>query len=164
LNIRQAGTADQEEILAIYNEAVLNSVATFDTEPRTAERQKVWFEEHGGRYPLVVAEDSGNVIGWAGLGKWSDRRAYDGTSEISVYVRFDSRGKGVGTALMAEILRQAGENGTHTILARIAGGNEASIRLHESAGFKLVGIMREVGWKFGKWVDVTVMQAIFFER
>jgi L-amino acid N-acyltransferase len=161
MHIRPAEAADLQSILDIYNEAVQNTVATFDTEPRSVTQQKAWFEHHGRRHPVLVAEEDGAVLGWASLSGWSDRRAYDDTAEISMYVRSDKRGRGIGKALMGAIVDAGAGARLHTIIARIAGGNEISIRLHEAAGFNAIGIMREVGLKFGQRIDVHMMQLIF---
>jgi L-amino acid N-acyltransferase len=160
MRIRPAGIEDLPSILDIYNEAVRNTVATFDTDPRSMPQQEAWFEQHGQRHPVLVAEEDGAVAGWASLSAWSDRRAYDDTAEISLYVRSDRRGRGIGTALMAAVVDAGARSRLHTIIARIAGGNESSIRLHRAAGFEAIGIMREVGLKFGRRIDVHMMQLI----
>jgi phosphinothricin acetyltransferase len=161
MRIRPAGIHDLQSILDIYNEAVQNTVATFDTEPRSMTQQKAWFEHHGPRHPVLVAEEEGAVLGWASLSEWSDRRAYDDTAEISLYVRSDRQGRGIGKALMGAVVDIGERARLHTIIARIAGGNEISIRLHRTAGFEAIGIMREVGLKFGRRIDVHMMQLIF---
>jgi L-amino acid N-acyltransferase YncA len=161
MRIRPAESQDLQSILDIYNEAVQNTVATFDTEPRSMTQQKAWFEHHGRRHPVLVAEEEGAVVGWASLSEWSDRRAYDGTAEISLYVRSDRRGRGIGKALMGAVVEAVARARLHTIIARIAGGNEISIRLHKTAGFEAIGIMREAGLKFGRMIDVHMMQLIF---
>jgi L-amino acid N-acyltransferase YncA len=158
MTIRKAGVADQASILEIYNEAVLRTTATFDTEPRTFEQQTAWFSRHGKRHPVLVAEEGGEVVGWASLSAWSERRAYDDTAEISLYVRADRQGRGIGKALMKAIVEQGRSAKLHTLIARIAGENEASVRLHRSAGFLEIGVMREAGWKFGRRIDVLMMQ------
>jgi len=152
---------DLQPVLDIYNEAVLNTVATFDTEERSMSRQKVWYDQHDERHPALVAEEDGNVTGWASLSPWSDRRAYDGTAEISIYVRSDRRGMGIGKTLMRAVVEAGRTRNLHTVIARIAGGNEASVRMHRSAGFVEIGVMREVGLKFGRRIDVWMMQLVF---
>jgi L-amino acid N-acyltransferase len=147
-----------DRIAAIYNEAVRTTVATFDTRPRTRAEQRAWFTHHDRRHPIVVAETSRHVVGWGSITAWSDRRAYDATGEDSVYVASSSRGQGVGGAILAELLDRAGALGYHSLLARVAEGNPASLRLHRSAGFREVGVMREVGYKFDRWVDVRLLQ------
>ena len=159
--IRRAEPSDLESITAIYNDAVLKTVSTFDTEPKTAGERASWFEKHGPRHPILVAESGGTVVGWISLSEWSDRRAYADTAEVSLYVAEDSRGKGIGTKLLGAALNEGEMLGLHTIVSRIAGGNETSVRLHESFGFQHIGVMKEVGRKFGKLIDVYLMQKIF---
>jgi len=160
LKIRQAKLEDLSAITEIYNDAVLKTVATFDTEPKTIEEQRRWFVGHGSKYPILVAEQDGIVVGWASLSKWSGRCAYSRTAEISLYVREDCRRKGIGRNLLEEIVQAGQKAGLHTIVARIAEGNEVSIRLHESVGFEHIGVMKEVGRKFGRFLDVHLMQKI----
>lgn len=159
--IREAIPNDLLAITEIYNEAVHTTTATFDTQPRTLAEQRRWFEAHGGNYPVLVAELGGVVVGWASLSRWSPKLAYRGTIEVSVYVGSAHRGQGIGKKLMAAIVAAGQEAGFHTVLARIAEGNQASIRLHKSFGFELVGIMREVGYKFDRWLDIHLMQKVY---
>jgi len=161
LIIRQAILEDLGAITEIYNEAILKTVATFDTEPKTLEEQKIWFANHGSKYPILVAEQDGLVVGWASLSRWSDRCAYSDTAEISLYVEEEFRGKGIGRKLMEAIIREGQKAGLHTVIARIAEGTEVSIHLHESVGFEHIGIMKEVGRKFGKLLDVYLMQKTY---
>ncbi len=161
LAIRDADHDDLKEITEVYNEAILETVATFDTEPKTMEEQEIWFTQHGPRNPIVVAEQDGLVIGWASLSKWSDRCAYADTAEVSLYVRKSFRGKGIGRKLFKAILDSGRRAGLHTVIARIAEGNEISVHLHEAMGFVHVGVMKEVGRKFGRRLDVHVMQLIY---
>ena len=161
LGVRKAVLSDLGAITEIYNDAILKTVASFDTEPKSLEEQKTWFANHSDKYPILVAEQGGLIVGWASLSRWSDRCAYSDTAEVSVYVREEHRGKGVGTELMRRILSQGRKAGLHTVVARIAESNEASIRLHEVFGFEHVGTMREVGRKFGKLLDVHLMQKVY---
>jgi L-amino acid N-acyltransferase YncA len=161
LNILPATLEHLEQITNIYNEAVLNSIATFDTEPKSVEEQRLWFNEHGGKYPILVAEENNTIVGWASLSRWSGRCAYADTAEISIYIKDDYRGRGIGTGLLKKILEQGKNEGLHTVLARIADGSEGSIQLHKKAGFEYIGVMKEVGKKFGKLLDVHMMQLIF---
>ncbi|MCR8631162.1 GNAT family N-acetyltransferase [Paenibacillus radicis (ex Xue et al. 2023)] len=158
MEIRSAQHKDIESILDIYNEAILNTVATFDTELRTLEQQTQWFHNHGELYPIWVAEQEGIIIGWASLNPYSDRLAYRRTAELSLYIHSDYRGQGVGKQLMKQVLDAGLAAGLHTVLSRIVEGNESSIHLHEVYDFKHVGIMREVGFKFGRMLDVIMMQ------
>ncbi|UCB53574.1 MAG: N-acetyltransferase [Candidatus Zixiibacteriota bacterium] len=161
LTIRPATLTDLPAITDIYNESILKTVATFDTEPKTPEEQMIWFAEHGPKYPILVAEGNGIVVGWASLSKWSDRCAYSDTAEISLYVRENHQGKGIGRKLLVAIVEEGQKAGLHTIIARIAEASEASIYLHKSVGFEHVGTMKEVGRKFGKLLDVYLMQKVY---
>ena len=161
LTIRQAALPDLGAITDIYNEAIRNTAATFDTEPKTPEEQKSWFASHGPKYPMLVAEQGNLIVGWASLSMWSDRCAYSDTAEISFYVKEGHQGKGIGRQLLEAIIRAGQNGGLHTVIARITEGNEASIHLCESAGFEHIGIMKEVGRKFGKLLDVYLMQKIY---
>lgn len=150
-----------EGITEIYNEAVLTTTATFDSEPVSLNEQRIWFAEHDEKFPIFIAVEEDKVLGWASLSKWSGRCAYADTAEISIYVKDGFRGKGIGKKLMEKILSEGKDSGIHTVIARIADESAASIRLHESAGFTHIGIMKEVGKKFGKLLDVHLMQIIF---
>ena len=161
LQIRKAELKDLEAITDIYNEAVRNTTATFDTQPKTAAQQREWFDHHDAKHPVIVACEGDNTIGWASLSAYSDRCAYAATAEASVYISPEWRGKGVGRKLSAEILKAGKEAGLHTVILRIAEGNDASIKLAESLGFKQIGVMEEVGTKFGKVLDVILMQLIY---
>jgi L-amino acid N-acyltransferase len=161
VDVRTAGEADAESIVAIYNDAVATTVATFDTEPRSLEDQRRWLREHPKPYVVLVAEQAGEVIGWASLSRWSDRRAYDGTAEVSVYVHARHRGAGVGRVLLVQLVADGRRSGFHSLLARVADGNAVSLHLHEALGFRPVGVMREVGRKFGRQIDVHLLQLIY---
>lgn len=159
--IRKATLDDLAVITEIYNQAILRTTATFDTEPKSLEEQKIWFGSHSPKYPVLVAEEDGNVTGWASLSKWSDRCAYSDTAEISLYIDEKKRGKGIGSKLLEAIIREGETTGIHSIIARIAEGNEVSIHLHQSVGFEHIGVMKEVGRKFGRLLDVYLMQKIY---
>ncbi len=156
--IRPAALGDAAAVAAIYNDAVEKTTATFDTQPRSLEAQEKWLRDHGQRWPVLVAEQAGEVAGWASLSRWSERCAYDDTAEDSVYIAQAARGRGLGKALLDALLQAGRRSGFHTVLARIADGNPASVRLHESFGFKTIGVMKEVGFKFGRRIDVSILQ------
>ena len=158
---RRATVADLKAITDIYNEAVVTTDATFDLETKTEEEQGIWLAGHDRMHPVFVAELDGTVVGWASLSEWSSRSAYAGTAEISLYIKEEFRGKGAGRKLLEDIMLEGEKVGLHTVLARITTGNNVSIRLHESAGFEQVGVMREVGQKFGRMLDVLLMQRIY---
>jgi len=159
--VRLARRPDAEAIRAIYNAVVTGSTATFDLVPRTLEDQERWIEEHSGVYPAVVAVEPGDtVVGFASLSPYRSRPAYSTTVEDSVYVHADHRGGGIGRLLLTEVVGLATTGGFHAVMARIVGTHEASIGLHASCGFELVGVEREVGRKFGRWLDVALMQRL----
>ena len=160
LSVRLAGPDDAEAIRSIYNVEVTASTVTFDLVPRTLADQLAWLAEHQGVHPAVVAELDGEVVGFGSLAPYRSRPAYATTVEDSVYVRRDRRGLGCGRAILSELIRLATLHGFHTVMARIVGGHEASINLHRACGFEVVGIEREVGRKFGRWLDVVLMQRL----
>ncbi len=160
-SVRPATPGDAEGILSIYNAAVTGSVDTFDLVPRTLDDQLAWLDDHSGAHPAVVAVDpSGAVLGFGSLSPYRPRPAYATTVEDSVYVADESRGAGIGKALLAELVRLAREHGFHSVIGRIVGHNEVSIGLHSACGFTEVGTEREVGRKFNRWLDVVVMQLL----
>ena len=158
--IRDALTKDINDINEIYNYEVLNGVATFDTEPKTYEERKEWLEGHNKKYPCIVVELDGKTLAWGSLTQYSTRKAYDGTCEISIYVHEKSRGMGLGKHIIKELLERAKANGIHVILSRVAGENEASKNLHINFGFELVGVLKEVGYKFNRYIDVNFYQKL----
>jgi L-amino acid N-acyltransferase len=161
MRARPARSSDSEAIRSIYNAEVVGSTATFDLVPRTAEEQVAWLEEHRGPYPAIVAVDDGDqVLGFGSLSLFRDRPTYLTTGENSVYVGDGHRGVGVGRVIMDELIRLATQHGFHAVIARIGGANQASIALHEACGFRMVGVEREVGRKFNRWLDVSVLQLL----
>jgi phosphinothricin acetyltransferase len=159
METRLAVPADVEAIRGIYNREVTGSTVTFDMVPRSIDDQLAWLREHSGAHPAIVAvAGDGEVTGFGSLSPYRSRPAYSTTVEDSVYVHPSGRGQGVGGLLLAELVRLAGLHGFHTIMARIVGGHDVSIALHRACGFELVGVEREVGRKFGRWLDVALMQ------
>jgi phosphinothricin acetyltransferase len=161
VHTRLAGPSDAEPIRAIYNAEVVGSTVTSDMVPRTRQDQLAWLARHRGAHPAIVAvEGPGAVIGFGSLSPYRPRPAYSTTVEDSVYVDRTRRGAGVGRLLLDELVRLSGVHGFHAVMARIVDGHEASIRLHLACGFELVGVEREVGRKFGRWLDVALMQRL----
>lgn len=158
--IRPAQRADCPGILAIYNEAVLKTTATYDYEPRTLEHRVEWLETHQrDRYAVLVAEaPGGEIVGWSSLSRFHDRMGFRFTAENSVYVAEAARGRGLGRRLLEPLLSAAHERGLHAVLAAIDAENEASRRLHERLGFLEVGRFRQVGYKFDRWLDVVYLE------
>lgn len=166
VTIRLAQRADCLDILDIYNEAVLNTTATYDYEPSTLERRLEWFDAHQrDQYAIWVAEAEDDqrglrVVGWSSLNQYHDRPGYRFTAGNSIYIAPNWRGHGLGNQLMAPLITSARERGLHAVIAVIDAANEASLRLHARHGFERVAYFREVGFKFGRWLDVIDMQRL----
>ncbi|MCA9211895.1 MAG: N-acetyltransferase [Planctomycetales bacterium] len=164
ITIRQATESDLAEINEIYNESVVNSTASYDLEPQPIEVRQEWFRQHNNRFAVFVAEDAtdngSHIEAWASLSRFSPRGGYDATAETSIYVRERSWRKGIGAKLQAALIAHAKANGFHALLALTTSENVGSIRMHEQFGFRVAGTMREVGYKFDQWLDVTIMQLI----
>jgi L-amino acid N-acyltransferase len=156
--IRKAEASDIDVITEIYNEAILTTTATFDIEPKRMEERMDWFQSHDKRHPILVAVVDGLVVGWASLSRWSERPAYDDTCETSFYVKSGYRNQGIGRTLKEAIIQEAYRLRFHTLIARVAGESEISLHLNESFGFVRVGTLKEVGKKFGKLLDVHILQ------
>jgi L-amino acid N-acyltransferase YncA len=155
---RKAAISDVDAIKEIYNEAILTTTATFDTEPKSADERLQWFKSHDERHPIFVAESDGMAVGWASLTSWSDRPAYNDTAETSFYVKSEYRNLGIGRKLKQAIIEEAQRLKYHTLIARVAGESDVSRHLNDSFGFVYVGTMKEVGKKFGKLLDVHILQ------
>src|SRR5437867_5085113 len=160
LAVRLARIEDAEAVRVIYNLEVTTTTVTFDLVPRSLDDQRAWLAAHAGAHPAMVAVVGDEVLGFASLSPYRDRPAYATTVEDSVYVHRDHRAEGVGKVLLTEICRLATVHGFHSVVARIADAQEPSIALHRACGFELVGIEREIGRKFGRWLDVAVMQKL----
>jgi L-amino acid N-acyltransferase len=158
VTIRRAEAADAPAIADIYNEAILTTTATFDTEPKSVEERTQWLHAHDDRHPVLVAVINDCVVGWASLSAWSDRCAYSDTAETSFYVHSAHRGRGIGRRLKEAIIEEARRLKYHTLIARIAEESQESIHLNELAGFVHVGTLKEVGRKFGRRLSVHIMQ------
>jgi L-amino acid N-acyltransferase len=157
--IRDAVRQDLPEILAIYNEVIRNSTAVYSEVEFTPARGETWFEtkaEQG--FPFIVARDDGGVTGFGTFGDFRAWPCYQYSVEHSVHVRSDRRGRGIGRALMGELIGRARAANKHVMLAGIDADNTVSIALHESLGFRQVGHFHEVGFKFGRWLDLVFLQ------
>ncbi len=160
MDIRRATEADGEAIRQIYNREVLESTVTFDLVPRSADDQRTYIAARSGALCVIVAEEDGVIAGFASLSFYRDRPAYRTSVENSVYTHRGFRARGVGDLLMASLVERATASGFHAIFARIADAQEASLALHRKYGFELVGIEKEVGRKFGRWLDVALLQLL----
>ena len=157
--IRLATLADLPAINAIYNHYVLHSTCTYQLAPSTDAERQTWFERHGPAHPVTVAiGPDGGVIGWASISPFLSRPAYRFTVEDSVYVHPDHLHRGIGRALLADLLRRADELGYANVIANISADQEASVKLHRQMGFVEVGHLVKVGFKFDRWLDVVFMQ------
>lgn len=161
---RAATIDDAEAILEIYNQEVLTSIVTFDLVPRTLAEQRAWVTNRSGAHAALVAVDDGVVVGFGALSPYRDRAGYSTSVENSVYVHRDHQGRRIGSLILGTLLERAELHGFHAVFARIVEGHEASIQLHRSLGYEIVGVEREVGRKFGRFLDVVVMETILGGR
>ncbi|MBA3684700.1 MAG: N-acetyltransferase [Planctomycetes bacterium] len=152
--IRAARVDDLPAILAIYNHYVAQSTCTYQIQPDTLAERSAWFDAHGAAHPVTVAVNAGAVVGWGSLGPFRHQQAYARTVENSVYVHHQHHRRGIGSRLLADLVERARGLGHHVVVALISADQEASVRLHERAGFSEAGRLREVGHKFGRWLDV----------
>jgi phosphinothricin acetyltransferase len=166
---------DAEALMSIYNPEVIENSVSFDLVARSLEDQRAWIRAHQATHPCIVAvnedDDLGEtgarnekILGFALVSSFRTRPAYATTVENSVYVHRLARGRGVGEILLRELITTAQESGFHSLIARIVGENEGSIRLHEKCGFTLVGTEIEVGRKHGRWLDVVEYQYVMPDR
>ncbi len=158
--IRPATPEDIPAITAIYNSAVLNSTASFDVEPKSIEDRHRWLAQRLPQHPVLVAEEDAAILGWGALSPYSERVAYARTAEVSVYVEEGYQMRGVGRAVSVALLQAAARAGLHAVLARICTENAASLAMMRSLGFTETGTLREVGCKFGRWLDVVTWEFI----
>lgn len=163
--IRRGMEKDIPFLLDIYNDAILNSTATFDLEPKSLEDRKQWFYAHNGTHPLLVYERDEKAIAYASLSTYREKKAFDGSVELSIYIHKDYRGIGIGKQLMEAILKLAKEiDEIHTVVSVITGGNETSDKLHEKFGFTYCGLVKEAGYKFGQYLDIKTYQIIMSKQ
>lgn len=159
--IRPYQTKDTQRILDIINYNILNSTALYDYQPRSYEQQKAILEEKTNKnFPVIVAEFEGTVIGFGMYSEFRFREAYKFTVEHSVYVNENFHGKGIGKLLLRELIDLAKKQKLHTMIAVIDSENQSSVEFHEKFGFTSVGIIKESGYKFDRWLDSVFMQLI----
>ena len=166
--IRLARVADAEAIRTIYNHEVMHTTATFDLVPRSLADQEAWITARSGAFAAIVAVETNGaaeeVVGFGSLSPYKERAAYRTSVEDSVYVRRDRGGRGIGRQIVEALLDIAEQSGFHAVFARIEASGTASRALHARCGFTLVGIERETGRKFHRWLDVALMQCLLHER
>lgn len=161
VELRLATDSDMHAILEIYNDAILHTTAVYDYEPHTLEMRQEWFDaKKQQKFPVFVAEDNNEVVGFSSIGTFRAWAAYQFTVENAIYVRSDQQGKGIGKLLMQPLIDASRELGIHTIVAGIDAGNAVSLRMHQRFGFEEVAHFKQVGWKFDKWLDLKFMQLV----
>ena len=161
MQIRPARASDLEAILAIHNQVVTTSTAIYEDLPSTLEQRQQWYDARIAQgYPVLVAVDGQQAIGYATFGEWRSRWGYRFTVEHTVHVDQDWRGHGIGRALLEALVPLARQMGKHTMIGAVDAENQASIRFHERLGFESTGRCRQVGYKFGRWLDLVFMQLI----
>ena len=157
--LRLATEADLPAINDIYNYYVDRSTCTYQTEHESLEDRREWFREHpADKYPVVVVEQDGQILGWGSLSRFRPRAAYAPTVEVSIYIRHDCHRQGLGRTIMLDLIERARAIGFHSVIGGASADQTASVALQERLGFQQVGLLKEVGYKFGRWLDVVYMQ------
>ena len=163
MNLIDCTLAQQgEQILAILNHAIVNSTALYDYQPRTIDNMTAWFAaKQAGDFPVLGAmAANGDLMGFASYGSFRAFPAYKYTVEHSVYVHHDYRGQGLSKTLMQALIQRAEVQGKHVMVGAIDAANDVSLKLHEQLGFTRVGTMPQVGFKFGRWLDLALVQRV----
>ena len=152
-------------ILDIYNEAVLNTTASYDYEPHTLDQRTTWFEQHQqqGFSVFVAVDETERVVGWGSLSKFREKIGYQHTVEHSLYVAANQRRRGIGRLLLLALIESARNLGKHVIIGGVDASNEASLQLHQSLGFEQVAHFKQVGYKFDRWLDIVFLQRTLSE-
>lgn len=161
--IRDATVADLDALNAIYNHYVAHSTCTFQEIPATPAERLAWWHEHEGRFPVLAVCAGPELAGWASLSRYSDRCGYRFTVETSIYLKPETHGRGWGKLLLKALLERGRLLGCRGVIAKICAEQTPSLRLHAALGFREVGRLHEVGYKFGRWLDVVLMQYGFQE-
>ena len=160
MEIREATAADLGAINEIYVHYVLSSTCTFQIEPTTPDERAAWFADHGPRHPITVAVEGDDVLGWASLSRFQPRHGYRFTVEDSIYVHPERQRRGIGRALLADLVERGRALGHRCIIAGITADQHASIALHRRLGFEPVAMLRQVGNKFDRWLDVAYLELL----
>jgi len=159
--IRDADNQDILAILDIYNDAILTTAAVYSEKPHTLEMRKSWYEERiENNFPVFVAEEGGDIVGFSSFGHFRAWPCYRYTVEISVYVKAASRGRGIGKLLIKPLIDRAKQMNMHAVIAGINSDNEVSLKLHRGLGFAEVAHFKEVGYKFDRWLDLKFLELI----
>jgi L-amino acid N-acyltransferase YncA len=158
--IRPATEEDCGALARIYNEGILDRLATLETETRSAEERRQWLAGKSARHPVFVAELEGEVVAWGSLNVFNARRCYNPVADFSVYVARDRRGEGLGRAMLAHLVEAARAIGFHKLVLSTFPFNDAGVALYERLGFRPVGVYREQGQLDGMWVDILIMEKL----
>ena len=161
MTIRPAFPADMPAVNEIRNHYVRSSTAIYTEQESSLDERRQWLRDRDPLlHPVIVAEEDGKIVGWASLSPYSEKCGYRSTVEVSVYVVPEYQGRGIGKALLTNLIERAADGGAHCLIARIDSEGSPSIRLHESLGFNEVGRIREAGRKFDRWLTVVYMQKL----
>jgi phosphinothricin acetyltransferase len=161
VSIRDAAEDDLEAILDIYNNVILNTTAVYSEQPHTLQMRKDWYNDRiNNNFPVYVAEANGKIAGFSSFGHFRAWPCYRYTVEVSVYVEESQRGKGISKMLLRSLIDRAKETNHHALIAGISADNEISINLHRSLGFTEVANFKEVGYKFGRWLDLKFLELL----
>ena len=160
-HIRDARVDDAPGILAIYNDVIATSTAVYREEPATLDDRRQWFDARGAQgFPILVATENSGIVGFASYGDFRPWPGYRFTVEHTVHIRADQRGRGVGTLLLRALIERAAAQGKHVMIGGVDADNEASLRFHERLGFVRAARLQQVGFKFGRWLDLVFVQRI----
>jgi L-amino acid N-acyltransferase len=158
--IRLAADSDLETINDIYNYYVSHSTCTYQEQPETLEGRRQWFAEHSDKYPVTVAQADDQILGWGSLSRFRPRSAFRNTVENAIYIRHDLHRRGIGSLILQDLIDRARAIGYHAIIAGVDGEQAASLALHAKFGFQMVARLKEVGFKFDRWLDVIYMELL----
>lgn len=153
-------TDDAQAITDIYNPFITQTTVSFETEPLSVEVMRQRIEEISANYPYFICEEEGKVCGYCYVHAWKERKAYAGTLEVTIYLSPSAQGRGIGTKMLKRLIDVCKQRGTKALIACITEGNNHSIRLHQSLGFKQVSHFKNVGYKFGKMLDVVDLELL----
>lgn len=153
--IREVRPDDAAQIAEIYNRYILETTISFETQPLSAEDMRIRIEEISSYFPYFVAENNGKLTGYCYAHPWKERAAYCKTLETTIYLASEAKGRGLGTRLMTQLIKECRNRGYHALIACITAENEESCQFHERLGFKKVSHFEQVGQKFGRWLDVA---------
>jgi L-amino acid N-acyltransferase YncA len=160
MNIRKVELEDAAQIAEIYNYYIQNTHQTFETEPLSADEMRARIAETISSYPYLVAEEDGEILGYAYAAQFKLRQAYAYSAEVSIYVRNAAKQRGLGTRLYEKLFDDLAETNVHAMVAGISLPNDASVKFHEKLGFTKVAHFRQIGYKLGRWIDVGYWELI----